>query len=282
MNKNSYTNAVISIGIVCFFFGLCAFFFLHAGQLSELINEDMDIIIELEDEGVEETQDKVMTKLNSLEGILANSAEMIGKEEAFSEMEQEMGRLVGFESEENPFRNMISFNVESKYYTADHLNELENALKDIPGVLHIHRNEMVGSAIKSNVRKVAFLSLLIGLALAVFAWIIIYNTIKIALMQDSKELRIMELVGAKRMFIKRPYVNRMRKVGLKAGILAATILGLLVVFLGLSSTNAWQFIRIEFLVLSLVLSILFAVTLAWLSAQWVLSQFLNSTQYSLN
>ena len=117
-----------------------------------------------------------------------------------------------------------------------------------------------------------------ALLFGVFAIAIIYNTIKIALMTDHEKIKTMRLVGAKDDFIQKPYLSKMTRVGLSAGLISIGLMALLLISFVSISDEFLSFLRVEYILLSGIVALMFSLVISWLSSKAVMHKYLQISQ----
>ncbi len=171
---------------------------------------------------LERIKDKsFVAKTKGKPNVTYTSAKSIAEEyttssgEDFSEVLGDIG---------NPFRDVVTLALSAKYTTTDNLPVIKQQLESIEGVYEVNIPKHLKKSIQNlndtfntlNIVIVSFaiLSLLIVL-------VIIRNSIKLSMYSQRFLIRSMQLVGAKRFFIIRPFVFRAFINGLISGILAS-------------------------------------------------------------
>jgi cell division transport system permease protein len=95
------------------------------------------------------------------------------------------------------------------------------------GVHQVFYVEGLIEAVNENVTKIAVVLGGLILILLITVALLINNTLRIALFSQRFLIRSMQLVGAKRWFIQRPFLVRAAGYGLLSGIVASIIIWLL-------------------------------------------------------
>ncbi len=274
MNKTSYINAVISISIVSFFIALFSLVFLHSNNLSEIVNGELDILIEFSNQCTQENLNEVRDRLSNKIGVNPSTIHYTSKEEALEIMHADLGDDFLLTGMENPFNDILSFSLKSTFYRDSYIDSLKLDLGKLESVNAVFYNEAFDQLIEKNIRKLSIISLIMAFLFGVFAVVIIYNTIKIALMNDKEKIRTMRLVGAKDEFIQKPYLNKMLSVGLRAGLIASVLIGILLFVLFSFSDEFKSFLQVEYILLSIVFALLFSVVISWVSSRLIMNKYL--------
>ena len=278
MNKTSYINAIISISIVSFFIALFSLVYLHSNNLSEIVNEEMDILIEFQKDAPQEKMLVVEDRLKEIEGVQSATIQLTTKDQALEIMKSDLGEDFLLEGMENPFADIISFNLKSAFYRTSYIDSLKTTILQNESVDAVFYNDAFDKVIEKNVRKLSVVGLIMALLFGVFAIAIIYNTIKIALMTDHDKIKTMRLVGAKDDFIQKPYLSKMTRVGLSAGLIAIGLMALLLISFVSISDEFSSFLRVEYILLSGIVALMFSLVISWLSSKAVMHKYLQISQ----
>jgi cell division transport system permease protein len=126
--------------------------------------------------------------------------------------------------EDNPLRDSYVFSVSEEFQSSEQLALIAKELETQPGVFEISYMTDLVDSINKNLFKV---SLIMGgfiLILIVTVIMLINNTIRLALFSQRFLIRSMQLVGATRGFIRKPFLIRAFFFGVLAGVLASAIL----------------------------------------------------------
>ena len=93
--------------------------------------------------------------------------------------------------------------------------------------------ESIAGEIINNIQKLSLIALALGVFLLFVAFVLIHNTIRLALYANRFIIKNMELVGASWEFISRPYIFRSMWHGLVSGLIS--VAGLALVLLGIQN-----------------------------------------------
>ena len=92
------------------------------------------------------------------------------------------------------------------------------------GVFQVFYVEGLIESVNSNVNKIALILLALISILLITVVLLINNTLRIALFSQRFLIRSMQLVGAKKWFILKPFLLRASGYGLLAGMIASALL----------------------------------------------------------
>ncbi len=219
----SIIYSTISIAIVLFLMAGYGLIFLHANNMTDIIKEKINIIVELRDNNTTEDQNRIISTLSIAEGVRSGSVELIPRENAFLSMKSFLSSVEG-NIEDIPFKDLIVFNLNAESYTEKRINEIKGmVLKDEAVLGFFAENDSI-EMVKSNIKKMSYIALIIGAIFIFLSLAIIYNTMKLKLHADRMEIKTMQLVGATRVFIARPYIKEAIQLGFRAFLIVSTFI----------------------------------------------------------
>lgn len=245
-SKPSHLYSSISVAIVMFLLGLFVLILLHSHNLTKLIKEKMNIVAELTESA---KSDQIIKSIKAVPEIRSNSVAYIPKEDAIETMGSNL--QINFDSQNNPFRDVVIFNVKAEHYSVSTLKDIKIKLEKIKGISSVYYEDLTIKNIKTNLNKVAYAVFFIGLLFVFLAIVIIQNTINLSMYADRWEIKTMELVGAKWNFIKMPYIKTSVIVGFRAFLLAAFLIVSLLAAVYLYFPRVWEVVNIFYVLMAL-------------------------------
>src|SRR5437764_772091 len=124
------------------------------------------------------------------------------------------------ELERNPLPASIELKLKPRFRDAQHVNEVADRLRGFGFVDDVRFGRDWVEKLDRLRQVAAAVGLVVGAAFAVVAIIIIGTTIRMAVLQRSREIAIMRLVGATDGFIRRPFLLQGAIKGLLGGLVA--------------------------------------------------------------
>jgi len=247
--------------------------YLHSGNITNLVKEQINILVELEDNLPQPEITSLQRKIAGFEGVRPESIEYISKSQALQQMSGEFS--LAESGIENPFRDVLKFNVKSTYYEEDYIRKVKAQLELEKGVAGIyHENENI-SSVKSNLDSFSFGILILALCFVVLAMAIIYNTIRLTLYGDMKEIKTMKMVGASNSFIKGPYLRNAFLMAFKSMIAVIVFVALLCIYILQSNSVFSDIIDWLYIVFAILISFIIALLLQMATTNATLNTFLK-------
>jgi cell division transport system permease protein len=127
------------------------------------------------------------------------------------------------ELERNPLPASIEVKLKPRFRDADHVNEVADRLRGFGFVDDVRFGRDWVEKLDRLRQIAAAVGLVVGGAFAVVAIIIIGTTIRMAVLQRSREIAIMRLVGATDGFIRRPFLVQGAIKGMLGGLAAIAL-----------------------------------------------------------
>ena len=154
----------------------------------------------------------------------------VPKEEAAEAFIKETGEDFSEFIGENPLRDAYTIKIAPDFHGSEQMKEIQEDIQSLNGVFEVVYIPSLVESINENVTLISFWLLGIAVLLLIAVVLLINNTIKLALFSQRFLIRSMQLVGAKRSFIKGPFLRRSVLHGLFAGLFASAFLYILLRF----------------------------------------------------
>jgi cell division transport system permease protein len=106
---------------------------------------------------------------------------------------------------------------------------------------------------------------------------IIFNTVKLTLHADSKLVKTMQMVGAEKNFIKKPYLKSALSIVVKATLAVIVFVGLLSIFLIKSNSVFAEIIQWQYVGLTILISFISAFIIQFGATNTILNNYLKQS-----
>ncbi len=226
-----YISVVFSITLALFVIGVFGSLVIYSKELERLVRENVKIQVYLKNQITETQRGQIEKSIASKPFISKNqnAIQFISKDEAAKEFIKETGEDFKKFLGENPLRDAYLVKIDENYHDVNSLKNIKAEVEKIGGVFEVYYVENVIESINKNIAKIGLI--LIGLVslLLVIVVLLINNTLRLALFSQRFLIRSMQLVGAKRSFIQKPFLIRASFHGFLSGVLAtALLIGILI------------------------------------------------------
>ncbi|MCO5234464.1 MAG: permease-like cell division protein FtsX [Chitinophagales bacterium] len=257
--KPTFRYAIISVTLILFLVGSLFTLFFGVNKILAEIKESIEIEVEL-NQGISSNGiDSVRQELNSK--FFINTIQFYSKEEAIKSFEKELNQniidIAGF----NPLYDAYLITLKNEYSVQDSLKNIQQELQQISGVKSVNYSNIVIDLVNANMKKVSTIGLIAIGILLLIAYSLIDSTIRLMMFSQRFIIRSMQLIGATKSFIIKPFILK----GLYAGIISG-ILAVLLIFGGVyliqEKFHLFQLENSDYVYLSIASIILIAIGIA--------------------
>jgi len=271
--RSSYVTLVISVSLVLFLLGILGLVLINAKELSDYFRESLSFSVILDDNAREADIRMLQKDLDAK--LFVKSTEYVSRDQAALKMQEELGEDFITFLGDNPLPPSIDVYLFAGYTSPDSVAQIEKYILGYPFVKEVYYPESLLILINENVRKITIFLLIISSFLFLIAVTIINNTIRLSIYSKRFLIRTMQLVGATRAFIRKPFVVRSIYHGVLAALIAMTLLMGLMYLVEKEFFRLFSFESTRLLVLLglfiIVSGILINIISTWLSVNRYLS-----------
>jgi cell division transport system permease protein len=216
----SYLPTFLSISMVLFLAGLIGLLIMNANKMKETIKEDIALSIYFKDSVPEADILKMQKQFEEKPNVIG--AKYISKEEGAKlwPMGAEGIKLLGF----NPIPNTLDIHFKSEFVVFDSLNTLKTSIENMPGVRDVQFDQDVVDNLDKYVRVTGIVLVSLAVLMCLISIALINSAIRLNMYSRRFLIKSMQLVGATKNFIRRPFILTGIVTGLCSAILAALLL----------------------------------------------------------
>lgn len=270
---HSYLSSIISISLVLLIVGVLGVLAVNASAVSSYFKENIRVSVIFE-KGTPDSEAQTFMKIVEKESYVKR-AEFVSKERGAEEMKKMLGDDFMEVFDVNPIPLSVDLYLKAEYLETDSLKTIAAKLSDMPDVREVTYQESLVKVINQNLEKIGVV-LSVVLALLLFiSFVLINNTVRLNVYSKRFTIQTMKLVGAKRSFIRKPFIRQGIYQGLIAGIISAIML-VVALFVVKSDINQ-LFVIFDMKLIALVLLgvILAGITICLISTWIVVNKLLS-------
>lgn len=277
--RSSYITSVISISLVLFMLGLMGLLVLNARQISNYVKENIGVSVILKD-NIKEVETRRLQKiLDASEYVKAT--EFIDKETAAKELKKELGEdfisFLGY----NPLRASIDVKLYAKYANADSIAIIEKNLLKHSQVQEVDYQKSLVHLVNENVKKISLIILIFSSLLFIISFTLINNTIRLSIYSQRFIINTMQLVGATRGFIRRPFMAKTLMHGIIGALIANAMLSGVIYLSQKELSQVINFSNIEMIGALFLLILVIGLFITWISTLFAVNKYLRLESRSL-
>jgi cell division transport system permease protein len=219
---SSYATLIVSVSLVLFLLGLLGMVLINARQLSDYFRESLSFTIMLKEDAREADIKMLQKELDAKPYV--KKTEYVSKEEAATKLQDELGEdfldFLGY----NPLMPTIDVYLLAEYTHPDSVIKIEKMISEYPVVDEVYYQESILNLINENINKISAFLLIISALLFLIALTIINNTIRLSIYSKRFLINTMQLIGANRSFIRKPFILKSLFFGFLAALIAIGLL----------------------------------------------------------
>lgn len=270
---SSYFSVVLSVFLVLFLLGVLGLFIINSKKLANDFKEKIAMTVFFKNEANDSVVKAFDTELKK--APFARSYVYVSKEKAAKEHTDIIGEDFLTFLGENPLLNSYDIHLKADYVERDSISIIENKLRKNTMISDIVYDKQLVNLVNDNIKKVSMWILIITGFLTVIAVLLINSSLRLSIHSNRFIIKTMQMVGATKAFIRKPFVLRSVKLGmLGAGLAIIALIGLLMYvetnFPGLGILE-------DKILIGLVLLAVFGlgVLITWVSTHFATQRFLN-------
>lgn len=270
---SSYFSVILSIALVLFLLGLLGLLVLNSKKVADHFKEQIALTIYLKDDA-KDVEIKQLEKTLTLADY-TKSTQFVSKEDAAEEHSKEIGEnfmdFLGY----NPLQNSIDVYLKADFVDAAQVKEIADNLLAKDFVEEVNYDQPLISLLNDNIKKISLWIVIISGVFTLIAVLLINSAIRLSVYSKRFTIKTMQMVGATKGFIRRPFIWLSMKLGMAGAIIA--LAGMAAVLYYLNQT----FPELELLADPMILAILFvgvflaSVIITWFSTFLATQRFLN-------
>lgn len=220
---SSYFSVVLSIGLVLFLLGILGLLVLNTKKLADHFKEQITISVFLKDNAKEVEVDQLQKSLAMAE--YTKNATYVSKEEAAEQHSEEIGEnfldFLGY----NPLKNSIDIQLKADYVSPEKITEIAQEIATKDYIEEVSYDKPLITLLNDNVKKLSFWILVASGIFTFIAVLLINSSIRLSIYSKRFIIKTMQMVGATKAFIRRPFIYTNIKLGILGSILALIALG---------------------------------------------------------
>ena len=269
----SYFSVIVSITLVLFLLGFFGFLVFSTKKLANHFKEQVTVTILIKDEA--KSADIAQLQKTLSVASFVKSLRFISKDEAAETFSKDIGEdFVSFIGT-NPLQNVIDLSLKADYAEPDRMAEIKRELEQNSFVSEVVYDQSLVALIHENVNRIGLITLVFS-ALFTFVSVLLINaSIRLSIYSKRFIIKTMQLVGATRSFIRRPFIRTNVRLGILSAFLA------ILLFYGALLAIVKSYPQFSILLDNTILCIVFigilamGILISWLSTYFATQRFLN-------
>ena len=271
---SNYFLVVVSISTVLFFLASFVFFVLNSTKIVDDFKEKIPVVVFFKDEASKIELSQFEKKLSIDDGI----KEFIytSKDDAAVKFSSEIGEnfveYLGY----NPLLNSIDIYFFANKVETSYINDVVKAFEKEDFVYEVSYDAPLIFLINDNFKKIKDWVLVLAIIFIFLSILLINNTIRLSIYSNRMTIKTMQLVGATKFFIKKPFILTQIKLGFLSAVISSALFVSIVIYLNLNYFNINLSVIQNSIIISVSGSFLISFLISYLSTNLITTKFLNS------
>ena len=269
----SYFSVVLSVFLVLFLLGTLGLFVINSKRISDNFKEDIVMTIFMKNEA----NDSIIKAFDE-ELRLASFAKdyvYVSKEKAAEQHKKVIGedfmQFLGV----NPLQNSFDVHVKADYVTNDSFKKIETRLRKNPMIADVIYDQQLVTLVNDNVKTITFWILVVSAIFAVVSVLLINSSMRLSIFSNRFIIKTMQLVGATKSFIRKPFIKRSIMLGMIGAVMAVIALIGILIYVDVNFPTL-EIFKDEILIGAVLLGVLLlGALIPWLSTYFATQRLLN-------
>jgi len=238
--RSSYLSSIISISLVLFMLGLLGMLVLDAKKISDYVKEHVQLNVFLNDDVSEQEISAFQSLLEKNPSV--KSVRFISKQEALDSLKKDLGEDAAGMLDVNPLPASFELKLNATYTSPQGLKNISEEIQQNKMVREVTYQRTEIDKMNENFKMVAIGILMFCALLLFIAVALINSTIRLSMYSRRFLIKSMQLVGATKSFIRKPFISRAIAHGFYSGLVAFLLLSGLLYFV---RTKLPEFVQIQ-------------------------------------
>ncbi|MFS4494232.1 cell division protein FtsX [Maribacter sp. 2308TA10-17] len=270
---SSYFSVVLSIALVLFLLGILGLLVLNTQKMADHFKEQITISVFLKENAKEVEIDQLQKSLSMAE--YTKTAIYVSKEEAAEKHTEEIGEnfieFLGY----NPLKNSIDVNLNADFVSPEKIGEIAEEISAKGYVDEVSYDQPLVGLLNDNVKRISLWILVASGIFTFIAVLLINSSIRLSIYSKRFIIKTMQMVGATKTFIRRPFIWTNVKLGMLGSLLALLTLGGFLYYFNQNFPELGLFDDPTILVLLFVGVFILGILISLISTYLATQRFLN-------
>ncbi|MBD1392758.1 cell division protein FtsX [Mucilaginibacter glaciei] len=220
--KTIYISTVFGIAMVLLMIGLLGLILVHANNLSRYVKENIVLNIFMDDAAHETDVLQLQKQLDA--NIMVKQTQYVSKELAARNLQKDLGedfvKFLGY----NPLSQSLDVYLKADYANNAGIDKFKADLLKNPLVKEVKYQQSLVDQMNANLTSISLIIVAFAGIFVILSVALINNTIRLAIYSQRFLIKSMQLVGATKGFIRKPFLLYGIWHGLLGGLIAIVIL----------------------------------------------------------
>ena len=271
--RNAYASSIISISLVLLLIGIAALLIVNARSVSDYFKENMQLSVILKPDVSDEDALSYQKSVETLPFI--KGTRLVTREEGAAELAGMLGDDFLSVFETSPVPVSLEITLQADYVAPDSVAFVRRTLSASDKVEEVEYQQSLVETLNANLAKISLVLGVFILLMLFISFVLINNTVRLGVFSRRFTVHTMQLVGATRRFIRKPFMNGALLQGLVSSVLALVALAGVLVLLRRSFPQMFAVIELRSLLIVAGTVIVCGVAICLLSTYLVVNKLVS-------
>ena len=216
--RSSYFSVIVSISLVLFMVGVLGLILLKSTSVANHFKEKTAMTLFLKDGLTKENIDNLRSSL--IAEKFTKKAVYISKQEAAKAHRKDLGEdFIKFLGE-NPLKNSIDIYLKAAFVRPDKMTTIEKRFQKNTFVLEVSYDKPLIQFLTKSIQKISIWLFIISAFFGLVSILLINSSLRLSVYSKRFNIKTMQMVGATKGFIRKPFIRQGIKLGIAGSFLA--------------------------------------------------------------
>ena len=267
------------MSIVLFLLGLFGIFFITSNSIINSFKEKLTISVFFNENAKE--IDITQFKNEVLMSDYISNLKYISKEDAVLIMKEDYGDDFIKDLGYNPLVNSADIALRNQYVTSYKIDSISKIIEQKDFVDEVIYDKDLINMINENIAKVTFWFIPIISFLILITFLIINSSIRLSIFSKRELIKTMQLVGAEKSFIRKPFIKTNLVLSLISSIISIILISFVIYYLNLN-IDVIENINLNLIYILFISLVIFGFTISFFSTYFATQNILKIKSESLD
>ncbi len=270
---SSYFSVVLSMFLVLFLLGILGFFVINSKKLSDDFKEEIVMTVFFKNEATDSTMAAFGQELKVAKFV--KSSDYVTKEQAAKMHTDIIGEDFMTFLGANPLQNSYDIHLKADYIDTENIRKIESRFLANDMIADVVYDKQLVNLVNDNIKKVSMWILIISGILALIAVLLINSSMRLSIYSNRFIIKTMQMVGATKSFIRKPFIWRSIRLGVIGAVLAIIALIGTLIYID-NSFPSLNILEDQLMVVLVLLGVLaVGILITWVSTFFATQKYLN-------
>ena len=220
--RNAYASSIISISLVLLLIGVAALLIVNARTVQDYFKENLQLSVLLRQDATDQDAAAYQKSIETMPFI--KGSRIVSREEGTAELKKMLGEDFLSVFETSPVPISLEIKLRGDYVSPDSVAFVRRALGASPVVDEVEYQQSLVETLTANLTKISMVLGIFILLMLFISFVLINNTVRLNVFSRRFTIHTMQLVGATRRFIRKPFMRGATMQGLVSSLLALLVL----------------------------------------------------------